>query len=418
MKFPKIIALISATMLATLLIACGSPTPAAPPAVTISTPAPTSAPVVGMANPASVFCQQNGGKTEIRKDAKGGEVGYCVFPDKSECEEWAFQRGECKPGAKPTQATTFTDPFAYCASVGNLDAPDARWTGAKMPDAVIAGLIKAANISPNMPRDQLANSSFWRCMNGKVYACTVGANLPCQEKADTNKTPAAALNDFCKANPSASVIPAAVTGRATVYEWKCVSGKPEIAKELFKPDARGFIADFWYEIAQTTAAPGSSIANPASTFCVQNGGKLEIRKDAKGGEVGYCIFADKSECEEWMFMRGECKPGMKPVAVTKADNGKTVQVEKGGTLIVTLEGNPGSTGYSWGLESGNDAVLKPQGNFTFTAPASNLIGAPGKFEFKFTAASAGTATLKFANKRPWELNDPKAETFSVIVNVK
>jgi len=104
--------------------------------------------------------------------------------------------------------------------------------------------------------------------------------------------------------------------------------------------------------------------------------------------------------------------------VTKADNGKTVQVEKGGTLIVTLEGNPGSTGYSWGLESGNDAVLRPQGNFTFTAPASNLIGAPGKFEFKFTAASAGTATLKFANKRPWELNDPKAETFSVIVNVK
>lgn len=117
-------------------------------------------------------------------------------------------------------------------------------------------------------------------------------------------------------------------------------------------------------------------------------------------------------------MRGECKPGMKPVAVTKADNGKTIQAALGSTVVVTLEGNPGSTGYLWGLESGNDAVLKPQGDFTFTASTSNLIGAPGKFEFKFTAASAGSATLKFANKRPWELNDPKAETFSVTVNVK
>ncbi|MBN1138650.1 MAG: DUF333 domain-containing protein, partial [Anaerolineae bacterium] len=25
-------------------------------------------------------------------------TGYCVFPDGTECEEWAFQRGECMPG--------------------------------------------------------------------------------------------------------------------------------------------------------------------------------------------------------------------------------------------------------------------------------------------------------------------------------
>jgi putative hemolysin len=49
-------------------------------------------------NPASVHCEQNGGKLEIRQDATGGQVGYCLFPDGSECEEWAFSRGECKPG--------------------------------------------------------------------------------------------------------------------------------------------------------------------------------------------------------------------------------------------------------------------------------------------------------------------------------
>jgi len=53
---------------------------------------------IGMPNPASVFCLENGGKLEIRTDENGGQVGYCIFEDGSECEEWAFLRGECRPG--------------------------------------------------------------------------------------------------------------------------------------------------------------------------------------------------------------------------------------------------------------------------------------------------------------------------------
>lgn len=53
---------------------------------------------IGMPNPASVFCADNGGKLEIRLDENGGQVGYCIFEDGSECGEWAFFRGECKPG--------------------------------------------------------------------------------------------------------------------------------------------------------------------------------------------------------------------------------------------------------------------------------------------------------------------------------
>ena len=49
---------------------------------------------VGLANPASVFCQEQGGQLEIRRES-GGEVGYCLLPDGRECEEWAFFRGEC-----------------------------------------------------------------------------------------------------------------------------------------------------------------------------------------------------------------------------------------------------------------------------------------------------------------------------------
>lgn len=103
--------------------------------------------------------------------------------------------------------------------------------------------------------------------------------------------------------------------------------------------------------------------------------------------------------------------------LAKKDNGKSFELAKGGTLEVVLEGNPGSTGYSWVFESGNPAVLKPQGDSSFQAGTS-MPGAPGKFSFKFTAVGAGTVQLKFADKRPWEPNDPNAEKFSVTVTVK
>ncbi len=41
-----------------------------------------------------------------------------------------------------------------------------------------------------------------------------------------------------------------------------------------------------------------NLPNPASVYCEENGGKLEIREDESGGQVGYCLFEDGSECEE------------------------------------------------------------------------------------------------------------------------
>ena len=106
----------------------------------------------GMANPASTYCAEQGGTVEIRDEA-GGQAGYCLFTDGSECEEFAFMNGVCHPG-----------------------------------DSLIG------------------------------------------------------------------------------------------------------------------------IVNPASVYCEEQGGKLEIRDEAEG-QVGYCLFDDGSECEEWAFFREECKPG-------------------------------------------------------------------------------------------------------------
>jgi len=46
-------------------------------------------------NPASVYCEEQGGISGIRTNSDGSQIGYCTFSDGTECEEWAYYRGEC-----------------------------------------------------------------------------------------------------------------------------------------------------------------------------------------------------------------------------------------------------------------------------------------------------------------------------------
>jgi putative hemolysin len=64
----------------------------------------TDMPQAGLPNPASVYCTQNGNKSEIHTAADGSQSGICVFPDGNTCDEWAYFRGEC--GQSATPATT------------------------------------------------------------------------------------------------------------------------------------------------------------------------------------------------------------------------------------------------------------------------------------------------------------------------
>lgn len=50
--------------------------------------------------------------------------------------------------------------------------------------------------------------------------------------------------------------------------------------------------------------PQVGMANPASVFCVEQGGKLEIRKTEKG-ESGYCHLANGQVVEEWAFFHSQ-----------------------------------------------------------------------------------------------------------------
>jgi len=59
----------------------------------------------------------------------------------------------------------------------------------------------------------------------------------------------------------------------------------------------------------TTMEPSQasvSMANPASTYCLQRGGQLEFSTSGNGDEVGICVSPGGGECEEWVLLRGSC----------------------------------------------------------------------------------------------------------------
>ena len=141
---------------------------------------------------------------------------------------------------------TFSDPFAYCAAVGQINAPDARYTGPKMSDALFKDYLTAAKLDVNTQYpDQFKQMTVWRCMDHKVYACNFGANIPCDSKANTDKTPTQALTEYCKANPNVDVIPMAVTGHNVIYSWRCKADLPEIVEQFDTVDAAGYQSSFW-----------------------------------------------------------------------------------------------------------------------------------------------------------------------------
>ena len=155
----------------------------------------------------------------------------------------------------PQQA--FTDPFSYCAAVGTVDSPDSRYTGPKITEEIINGFKKAAGLEASTePMEMFKQTTIWRCMDAKVYACNFGANLPCSSKANTDKTPSPAMVDYCKANQDSDFIPMSVTGHSTIYSWHCVKDAPELLNQIETVDPAGFLEGIWYAIEPNV--PGST----------------------------------------------------------------------------------------------------------------------------------------------------------------
>lgn len=120
----------------------------------------------------------------------------------------------------------------------------------------------------------------------------------------------------------------------------------------------------------------------------------------------------------WVCMVGACNSnpsGPKTVELSKADNGKTIELQNGDILMLTLVGNP-TTGFTWEAQPPLDnTVIKSSGDPKYQAD-SNLAGSGGKLTFTYQAVKAGQVNLSLVYHRPWESVAP-ADTFLVTINV-
>lgn len=63
--------------------------------------------------------------------------------------------------------------------------------------------------------------------------------------------------------------------------------------------------------AQPEPQRAVDMANPASTYCISLGGRLEMRKDEAGNQFGLCHLPDGTQIEEWALFRRD-HPQAKP----------------------------------------------------------------------------------------------------------
>ncbi|MGE0486603.1 MAG: hypothetical protein AB7Q81_20790 [Gammaproteobacteria bacterium] len=76
-----------------------------------------------------------------------------------------------------------------------------------------------------------------------------GANLPCDERARVTRRATAAMRAYCRDPGNDGDMPAYATGRATLYAWRCEAGEAVAGRQLFHADRRGFLREFWFELA-------------------------------------------------------------------------------------------------------------------------------------------------------------------------
>ena len=50
-------------------------------------------------------------------------------------------------------------------------------------------------------------------------------------------------------------------------------------------------------------AEAATLANPASVYCGQRGGRSEIAVGANGGQQGICVLRDGTRVDEWSYFR-------------------------------------------------------------------------------------------------------------------
>lgn len=156
---------------------------------------------------------------------------------------------EINTGANSIPAgVTFDNPWDYCQAVRTISSPGIEYVGKTPNDEVTESVLQAMNID----NSEAANhSTIWRCMNGQVWGCDSSSYPNCPNQVDFSTEPSDIMKEECaKSEMENVVLPSAVTGRDTAYEWICKAGLPEITGQEVTADEFGFNANIWFPVMQ------------------------------------------------------------------------------------------------------------------------------------------------------------------------
>jgi inhibitor of cysteine peptidase len=116
---------------------------------------------------------------------------------------------------------------------------------------------------------------------------------------------------------------------------------------------------------------------------------------------------------------GDAEDELKSLSVTDDDNGKTVTITKGQSLLLKLQSNP-TTGYKWAVAS-TDRTFGYPASETFLKNGDGAVGSGGIQRFTWKTKSpldmVGSHKVKLEYKRSWETNVAPAKTFNFTVKV-
>jgi predicted secreted protein len=101
--------------------------------------------------------------------------------------------------------------------------------------------------------------------------------------------------------------------------------------------------------------------------------------------------------------------------LTHADSGSTATLHPGDTLEIVLPDNP-TTGYTWEVKPGSEAVLKQKGEPTFM-PNSKALGSEGRMIFRFDVVAVGKGSLVLLYRRTFEPEARPLRTFGIRIVV-
>jgi inhibitor of cysteine peptidase len=118
-----------------------------------------------------------------------------------------------------------------------------------------------------------------------------------------------------------------------------------------------------------------------------------------------------------LWLLGSCSSTPTPEILTEKNDGMTVNLKPGDTLVVQLQGNP-STGYTWEPENKNLKILTMVGEPEFISQNKNVVGSAGVITLQFKAVTVGQEPLKLIYHRSWEKDVAPLQTFTVSIVVK